>query len=145
MDYVRRVGVFAQVDAAEGEYGVVLAVFNLRQTARQVGALARLILLGVALAALITSVLYARYIRVVSAGRPLDAAFTDLGLMLMTSLTTQAWFVEHGNFLLLLTYDIVAAVGTYFAVKIGGTSLIGHAPGEAKSRESHCVHHTDGE
>lgn len=76
-----------------------------------------MIFLGVAIAAWLTAVLYARYIRAVSAGAAARAAYTDLGLMLMTSLTTQAWFVEHGNFLLLLTYDIVAAVGTYFAVK----------------------------
>lgn len=78
-----------------------------------------MIWLGVILAGLLTSVLYARYIRAIGSRQPGRAALADFGLMLMGSITSQAWLTEHGNFYVLLLFDVVAAIGTYWAVKRG--------------------------
>lgn len=72
-------------------------------------------------AALVTSFCYARYIRYVATGKALRAASFDFGLMVMSSLMTQAWFVSHSDLKIFLIYDVIAALGTYYAVKSCGS------------------------
>lgn len=78
-----------------------------------------MIYLFAVLAALLTSYCYARYIRYVAIGKPLRAASFDFGLMIMSSLMTQAWFLSHSDIRIFLIYDVTAAIGTFYAVKSG--------------------------
>lgn len=73
--------------------------------------------LTVAIAALATGVLYAKYIKAVSRDQAGKASIADFGIMLMGSITTQAWYSHHANFYLLLLFDVVAASATYATVK----------------------------
>lgn len=88
------------------------------------------------IAALLTSYCYARYIRYVAGGKAGKAAGFDFGLMVMSSLMTQAWFVAHSDLRIFLLYDVTAAIGTYYAVKSGNSHGVS---GEGQSKGVH--HH----
>lgn len=76
-----------------------------------------MIWLMVVSAAIATGWLYAKYIKAVSRDQAGKASFADFGIMLMGSITTQAWYSQHANFYLLLLFDVVAALATYATVK----------------------------
>lgn len=88
------------------------------------------------LAALLTSYCYARYIRYVANGNPLRAASFDFGLMVMSSLMTQAWFVSHSDIRIFLLYDVTAAIGTFYAVKSGNSRSV------SNSQLPKVIHHS---
>ena len=75
----------------------------------------------VVLAGLVTSFLYTKYIKAVSRNRAIAASMADFGLMFMGSLMTQVWFYQGNDFRIFLLFDLVAALGTYLAVKHHGT------------------------
>lgn len=76
-----------------------------------------MIFLGVIIAALLTSALYAVYIRSVGNNKAVIAATSDLGIMLMSTMSIQAWALTNNDIRVLLVYDAMAAIGTYIAVK----------------------------
>lgn len=78
-----------------------------------------MIWLAVVGAGLATSWLYAVYIKAVAGNKPARASVSDFGLMLMGSMTTQLWAVDHNNIWVLIVFDVVSAFGTYWAVKRG--------------------------
>ena len=73
-------------------------------------------ILAAAMGAL-TSIWWTKLVQAVVAKRAGQAALLDFGLMMLGSLTTQAWFAHEGNFTILLTFDAVAAIGTYVTVR----------------------------
>lgn len=96
-----------------------------------------MIYLFAVLAALLTSYCYARYIRYVAIGNAGKAAGFDLGLMIMSSLMTQAWFLSHSDIRIFLIYDVTAAIGTFYAVKSG--NRVGISDSQHSENVYRCV------
>lgn len=77
----------------------------------------------VAIAAVLTSICYTRYIRAINQDRAGQAALFDFGLLLMGSLSLQAWVADHHSFGLLVLYDGLSAIGTFIAVRCSSITL----------------------
>ena len=82
-----------------------------------------MIWLGIILIALLTSMAYVRYIQGVAKNKAGQAALADFSLMLLASLSTQIWALQGNDFRVFLLFDLVAALGTYIAVRYRNVSL----------------------